>query len=675
MNTRGASKTDSMRAYATLGWGSRADVQAEHCLVEERHKSLYLKDIDAIKKFNTGNPYNVSIGLLGNYFHSINRTTSMIGSTGSSGVQNQYISPGAFVAADSSGMIDSGIVGNEILWYDSKIHEYRTDFNALLNAFKQEYANNDFIVVDTRDTSIYEQYRSSGSLLLEKESVLSDVDRFIGNIATQIDSNNTLLMVLSPHYSTEDAKYGRKLCPIVFYGQDIESGLLISDTTRRAGIVANIDIAPTIIRFFGGIPKDVTGEAINVKETVQPLKKAFNLYRITAFNSLNRGIVLKTYIAFQIFLLVIILIFVLISVTGVRFSKSKQDIQEGQKSIIRIGNKPYSEELLYKVNAALRLMVLFVLICPTALFLMPLTGVSSLFAYILGLILINMIFTFLICRITPNQEIRIITICLLTSICIVADLLMNGPLNKTSLLGYDAVIGARYYGLGNEYLGVLLATSLMSIIPLVQKKKISAWIAVLFLIMILPVIGLTMFGANVGGTIAATMAFGFATLSFLKRRITFGKILLLFAAVISVVGLFAAYDILWAPQKSHLARALIDFKHRGIDIIFNIIRRKLEMNLKLLRWTIWSKVLLVSVAVIGILFLKPRGMLYTLINKYKSFSSAWYAILVGSVVGMMVNDSGVVVAATSNIFLIFSLLYFLLGEEQFGIRSIRKNRT
>jgi hypothetical protein len=99
------------------------------------------------------------------------------------------------------------------------------------------------------------------------------------------------------------------------------------------------------------------------------------------------------------------------------------------------------------------------------------------------------------------------------------------------------------------------------------------------------------------------------------------------------------------------------------------------MNLKLLRWTIWSKVLLVSVAVIGILFLKPRGMLYTLINKYKSFSSAWYAILVGSVVGMMVNDSGVVVAATSNIFLIFSLLYFLLGEEQFGIRSIRKNRT
>ena len=45
---------------------------------------------------------------------------------------------------------------------------------------------------------------------------------------------------------------------------------------------------------------------------------------------------------------------------------------------------------------------------------------------------------------------------------------------KVSMLGYDPIGGSRYYGLGNEYMGVLIGSLVigcMVLLDLVEKKK------------------------------------------------------------------------------------------------------------------------------------------------------------------------------------------------------------
>ncbi|MGE4284395.1 MAG: hypothetical protein AB7G87_11830, partial [Clostridia bacterium] len=466
MNTRGASKTDSDRAYATLGWGSRADVLTSQSFVQKNSSSFYLKEIDEIKKLNLNNPYNIKVGLLGDFLHSQGLKTSFIGSQI---IQGQQIFPGALIAVDGNGIIDSGIIDNQILLYNSETNGYRTDYEALLNVFKMEYSKRQFIVIDTGDTSRYEYYGGIGRMLQpSKEDVLQDIDKFIGQLTEEIDDKNTLLIVLSPHYGSEDARLGRKLCPVVFYGADTKSGLLASDTTRRPGIIGNIDIAPTIISFFGGTSENVTGRIAKTIETGDHLKKISDLFRLTAFNSLNRTIILKTYVAFQIVLLLIILIFILISASAARVLNNDSDKQKERR-----------------IRRLLQIMVLFTLICPLTLFIMPLLNINSLPVYALLLVSITAILGLLVYKIVKDQEMSIIIISAITAISILVDLLLNGPLNKTSLLGYDAVIGARYYGLGNEYMGILIAAVLTAVLPLAQKGKLPRGLAVILLIMVL----------------------------------------------------------------------------------------------------------------------------------------------------------------------------------------------
>lgn len=644
MNTRGGSKTDSIRAFATLGWGTRADAVPNHCLVERKGTFLYVKNIDDIIASNDSNTYNVSVGSLGDFFHQKGLKTALIGNQDNNDIQ---YSPAALIAMDSRGMIDDGEIGENIMLPGNELPGYATDYQLLYEVFRKKYSVNDFIVVDTGDTSRLEYYHNNGmALYADKNKILKDIDVFLGKLAAAVDRDNTLLILLSPHYSSGDARFGRKLSPVVLYGKDISKGLLISDTTRRAGIIGNIDIAPTIAAFFGGTLDQAVGEAVKVKTTANHLTKALSLYYLTAFNAKNRAIILKTYVSFQIVLLILTLIFILLK------------------------NKTSK-----KFGIVLRTLILFTLTCPLTLFLMPLLRVYNLFVFSLLLIGINGILAYTIHIISENVETNIIYISWCTLILILADLVFKGPLNRTSLLGYDAVIGARYYGLGNEYMGVFIATTLIGVIPLVYKKVFPKWVAVAVFVLITPVIGLSMFGANVGGTITASIAFGFAILNIYDKKITVKKIISLFIVMTLIVSAFAAYDIYFAQHKSHLAKAILEFRSGGIGTVLDIIRRKLEMNLKLLRWTIWSEVLLVSVIVMAVLFLKPRGALHRLFNKYKSFSIAWYSILVASITGMLVNDSGVVVAATSNIFLIFSLLYFLLGEEEGGIQRIREDRA
>jgi len=101
----------------------------------------------------------------------------------------------------------------------------------------------------------------------------------------------------------------------------------------------------------------------------------------------------------------------------------------------------------------------------------------------------------------------------------------------------------------------------------------------------------------------------------------------------------------------------------GIKEVVGIIIRKGSMNLKLLRWSLWSRILLVFLSLMIFLFFHPPGQLRRIKNRYPKLSNGFTGIIVGSVTAILVNDSGVVAGATTLIYAGIPLLLLALDFE------------
>ena len=185
---------------------------------------------------------------------------------------------------------------------------------------------------------------------------------------------------------------------------------------------------------------------------------------------------------------------------------------------------------------------------------------------------------------------------------------------------------------------------------------------IIFYSLITIIIGFPKLGANVGGTITAVFAFLFVSIRLLGKKIDFKKLIYISLAVISMVGLMALIDLFVVENQSHLAEAIKQVIAGGPAVIYQIIVRKISMNLRIMGTTIWSKVLLSTIVVLGILFYRPVGWIKKISIKYPKLAMGWSGIIVACIIGFAVNDSGIVVAATSAIFLTSTILYLIIDD-------------
>ena len=123
----------------------------------------------------------------------------------------------------------------------------------------------------------------------------------------------------------------------------------------------------------------------------------------------------------------------------------------------------------------------------------------------------------------------------------------------------------------------------------------------------------------------------------------------------------ALIDLFIIENKSHLAEAINQIILNGPSAMYQIIVRKISMNLRIMGSTIWSKVLLSAIVVLGTLFYRPIGWIKN-IRKYPKLAIGWSGIIIACIIGFAVNDSGIVVAATSVIFLTSTILYLIIED-------------
>ena len=252
---------------------------------------------------------------------------------------------------------------------------------------------------------------------------------------------------------------------------------------------------------------------------------------------------------------------------------------------------------------------------------------------------------------------------LLGCVPVALDGIFGGTLIEKSFLGYDPIKGARYYGIGNEYMGVVLGSAILTCAAWLERRKSDGPAAggpFLF------VVGLlfcgSLLGDQCGGALAAAAGFGTAYYRFFRRDgMGAGIGSPCFSSFLGG-GLLVGVNLLFDDQPSHIGRALSYLLAGDVDEIAHIIMRKLEINLRLLRVSSWGKVLITSLFVLTLISYRPFRGLKWMKEHYPKLYNGFASIGVGALAALALNDSGLVSAATAIIYAVVPFLIIAFRE-------------
>ena len=145
-------------------------------------------------------------------------------------------------------------------------------------------------------------------------------------------------------------------------------------------------------------------------------------------------------------------------------------------------------------------------------------------------------------------------------------------------------------------------------------------------------------------------------------KVRLRTVLLILLLVGAVLGILMAVDSgKPVDQQSHIGQTVSLMKRDGWEAIFSIIQRKLSMNLKLMRYSIWSRAFMAALGVMGASFIWPSSFIRWLVETYPIIAKGIGGVVIGSVGALVFNDSGVVAAATCVFFAATTLMVLALN--------------
>lgn len=250
-------------------------------------------------------------------------------------------------------------------------------------------------------------------------------------------------------------------------------------------------------------------------------------------------------------------------------------------------------------------------------------------------------------------------VCAVTLAIIGADVMTGSRLELGAPFGLSLVEAGRFYGIGNNALGVYVAAAMITTCwaaaaalerwPDVRRRAVLAAAAVAAVAVV--VLGWPAFGAKVGGTIAIVPAFCLLLAIVGGVRITLRRGLLFAVSGIAVITLFAVLDYLFPViGPSHLGGFIGSAGHGGTGAL-GTLHRKISSNLHSLTEAWFTPVIPAVAVVTGAMLAWPARL------KLRTFAAAcerspllraclgvtWLALMLS----WLAEDSGVSVVAAA----------------------------
>jgi hypothetical protein len=397
--------------------------------------------------------------------------------------------------------------------------------------------------------------------------------------------------------------------------------------------VSNFDIAATVLEFFGiDTPVEMSGRPLTAGTSESDLEGLEHLRDKAMAASNSRKTMVRFYVISVIIILFLFLLVILIR-----------------------------EDLVWNHQFFWTLILLAILAGPLAYLLVPLFGNPYLYKSIpiavLGSLLLG--FAALMSRGrggklsgeygggTASPVIRpMLLLSGATLLLVLLDPLLGSPLMTFSAFGSDVMLGDRYYGIGNLYMGIAIGSALLF-----------ACLATDGLKGYLDFLGSPRIGANVGGLITAAAAFSFTLIKLNGKRFGWkGVVTLAVVLVLCVTGLLLA-DALLPGSASHAGRLVSRVEGEGISALMSQIGRKVSANWSLAFASNWRLLLLLTI-ISGLILNRRYGMFRRVTDEYPSLGAGFSGMAVGLVIALLLNDSGIEPAAILSVFLFVP--YFLL---------------
>lgn len=549
---------------------------------------------------------------------------------------------GIAVGMDGSGQVPLGDVGPSVCRFASSGYlSYETNYEYIFAQIENYRSQADLIIIDLSDLARLESADTALPEVSarERKHYLEKIDQMVARVSRQVDPDQDLMLLVGLSPAAKEMDWKNNFTPVLAYGKGFSSGILTSATSRRDYIVANTDFAPTVLKFFNLEDKQrvMIGQAMTSKPErgSDNLAAASKLSADTSTANRLRPIVIKGYVILQIIsiLLALMVIFWI--------KKGKQVIKPLLVSMVTI-----------------------------PLVLLPLNKISlpGDWSYVIAAVVITIVLTKLVMYFCKGSSFKsFVAVSLITVLMINLDIILGAPMIKSSLLGYDPMTGARYYGIGNEYMGVLIGSSIAVAASIYEKYK-NRWlltiIAVFFMLECYLIAGPSL-GANSDGLLTAPIAFllTFLLLRNVKMNPRVISRLLMIVILVAAGGTF--YDMQRPVEmQTHIGRAANQIVAGGWQEILLIIKRKMAMNIKLIRYTIWSYVFMVILLVVSLLLVRPVGAMQQLRQQHSYIFKGFIGIITAAFVALLVNDSGIVAASTTSIYLVFPILMLMLNIDE-----------
>lgn len=646
MNIRGDKGTNDRKSYASIGAGGKATLPSSEYInfeeVNEANKEAYkaltgknpkkINDMSinySLVESQENGSYGSVLGSLGQTLTENNLKTAVIGNsdTASNGevIKNRNI---ALMAMDHFGRIDDGNIDNINIKDTSMPYGFRTDYDKLKSETKELYDKNDVIFVELGDTYRLEGYKSYlNETTYEdmKKNIFSYINSYLEEVFNTVNENDTVY-VMSTFPTDIDYKDQKRLSPIIKF-ENGSKGVLTSATTRRDGIIGNIDISADILSKYNLANEYIVGkpfENIDKENNIDYLQHEYE--KMVSIANIRPAVV-NTFVGIVAVAWVISIVLLIL--------RNKIPINK-------------------KVFSILKEFIKLGLIIPLAFLISPIFNFATMQGIVLSLIITTLVLYILGKILFKNDIANMGFVACITIIVIVLDSIFGTRLMQNNIMSYDTMIGARYYGIGNEYEGVVIGCSILALATLVNYKKIPNYLVGVLSLIILITTAYPKMGANVGGAISESIAFVLLVLLVFDIKMDFKKSILVGLSAVVIVLIFAFLDITLGSE-SHLGAFLEQIYINGPSAVIQTFARKIQMNIDIANGPIMATLYVILISTVAYFIFKPRKLLKVIEEKHRYIYKGFIAMMVGCIVTLLVNDSGVVAASTAAIYMFIPL--------------------
>ncbi len=607
----------------------------------------------ALVRSNNAEPYDSVPGLLAETLRAEGVAVSVIGNAdGTDSVGASYKRQVGLALSGTDGVVQGGALRKELLIDDpGAVFGVRLDHEMVLKRFDEAWgtdrSRSSVVLVEASDlarTLRYWPMVGNDRYATLWADALSGTDELFGRLMERIDPDLDTVLVVAPYNRSES----RDLTAVALRPPGGAGGYLESASTQREGFLTLVDIGPTVLDGFN-IDRPVAMEGRPAEIADSPTSLAGRVDRLTSLNEASRfreRLLTPTTVAI-VLLLALVLAGTVVAIAG----------QKGS---------PWPRTLRFLALVDLSIFPLSYL---ARAFDVEDLGVGFYWGFLLVTALALGAAAEALSVRSKRPQAGLVVVLSLVAGVLVFDVVTGSRLSLSAAFGYSPTGNSRLYGISNYSYGQLATAAclLAAFLAAGGNGLRGRWAAILLMVATLVVLGVPVWGSDVGGILAFTPTILLFVALVFRRKVRLRTFVSGAVASVVAVVVFGLLDLARpAQRRAHLGRLFERVGDEGLGPLFSIMERKLLANLQVSVSSFWVAVIPLGVAFWIFLVYFPSRPLDRVVATLPTVEAGAATALVAALLGSLVNDSGAIVAGVAATVLTASLAYLALSDQPAG---------